>query len=57
MNRVCCTHLADPEFLTVTPFFLRLLELVLAVEEAGFLVGRPGCGAAVAGGGSGGDWG
>ncbi len=37
-------HLADPEFLSVTPLLLRLLELVLTVGEAGFLVGCPGCG-------------
>ena len=39
-----CNHLADPEFLPVAPLLLRLLELVLAVGEAGFLVGGPGCG-------------
>ena len=37
-------HLADPEFLAIAPLFLRLLELVLAVGEAGFLLGRPGRG-------------
>ena len=36
-------YLADPEFLPVTPLLLRLLELVLAVDEACFLVGCPGC--------------
>ena len=39
-------YLADPEFLTVTPFLLRLLELVLAVGEADFLVRCPGRGCA-----------
>ena len=38
------SHLADPEFLTITPLLLRLLELVLTVDEAGFLLGCPGCG-------------
>lgn len=43
---VACSynHLADPEFLPVAPLLLRLLELVLAVGEAGFLFGGPGCG-------------
>ena len=34
-------YLADPEFLPVAPLLLRLLELVLAVGEAGFLLRRP----------------
>lgn len=33
--------LADPEFLTVTPLLLRLLELALTVAEAGFLFQGP----------------
>lgn len=41
---LCDNHLADPEFLPVAPLLLRLLELVLAVGEAGFLFGRPVCG-------------
>lgn len=39
-------YLADPELLTVTPLLLRLLELVLAVGEADFLVRCPGRGCA-----------
>lgn len=34
-------HLADPEFLTVTPLLLRLLELALTVAEAGLLFQGP----------------
>ena len=37
------THLADPKFLPVTPLLLRLLELVLTVGEAGFLLEAPRC--------------
>lgn len=40
--RICNqNHLADPEFLTVTPLLLRLLELALTVAEAGFLFQGP----------------
>lgn len=37
-QRVEVIYLADPEFLTVTPLLLRLLELILAVREADFLI-------------------